>query len=78
MNYNQQFESNFMNAVNIVALMIGFQNLFENRQQSEQNDVNAANDKQAQFLLTELNKKFDEQNKMLSAILDILRENDAP
>lgn len=63
---------NFMNAVDVLALLIGLQNLFENRQQSAQNDVQAANDAQAKYLLEELGKKFDEQNTMLSKILEIL------
>lgn len=33
-----------------------------NRLQSAQNDVHAANDKQAQYLLEEITRKFDEQN----------------
>lgn len=47
-------------------------NLQENREQSAHNDVSAANDKQAQYLLSELTKKFDEQNEMLKKILTIL------
>lgn len=34
-------------------------------EQSEQNDVQAANDKQAKYLLVEITRKFDEQNGML-------------
>lgn len=63
---------NFMNAVDILALIIGFQNLFENRLQSEQNDVHSANQEQAEYLLNALNEKFDEQNAMLREILEKL------
>lgn len=70
-----QNNNNFMNAVDIAALIIGLQNLFENRQQSDYNDIHAANDEQAKILLDELGKKFDEQNEMLKEILEILRND---
>lgn len=60
--------------LNIVSILIGLQNLQENREQSEHNDIQSANDNQAKFLLDELNKKFDEQNKMLNEILQILKK----
>lgn len=72
--YNNQNQNNLVNAVDILALLIGIQNLMENRQQTEQNDVHAANDQQAHFLLDELNKKFEEQNKMLKKIIDLLSD----
>lgn len=53
----------------IWSLLLGYENLSENRQQSKHNDVIIANDKQAQYLLTELGRKFDEQNVMLKDIL---------
>lgn len=56
----------------VLSLALGYQNLMENREQSAHNDVSAANDKQAQFLLTELSRKFDEQNEMLRQILEEL------
>ena len=59
--------------LNIVSILIGLQNLQENREQSEHNDIQSANDNQTKFLLDELNKKFDEQNKMLNEILEILK-----
>lgn len=36
----------------------------------KQNDVQAANDKQAKLLIDEMNAKFDEQNKKLKNIED--------
>lgn len=59
--------------LNIVSILIGLQNLQENREQSEHNDIQSANDNQTKFLLDELNKKFNEQNKMLNEILEILK-----
>lgn len=51
--------------INILSLVVGLQNMQENRLQSAQNDVQAANDKQAHYLLQEINRRFDEQNKIL-------------
>lgn len=56
----------------IISLYVGLVNLNENRQQTAHNDVSAANDKQAQYLLRELVRKFDEQNDMLKKILEVL------
>lgn len=65
---------NSFDILNIISILLGFQNLQENREQSKHNDVQVANDKQAKFLLDELNKKFEEQNEMLHAILTLLEE----
>lgn len=59
-------------ALALASFLLGYENLMENREQSRQNDVQAANDKQAQYLLKELRKQFDEQNKMLKQILEVL------
>lgn len=65
---------NGMNAINVLSLLIGYENLLENRQQSAHNDVQAANDNQAQFLLQELKTMFQEQNAMLEEILGKIDE----
>lgn len=69
----------FADLLGIVSLYLGVRNLTENEQQSaqslkilRQNDVGAANDKQAAYLLAELERKFDEQNIMLKKIMDKL------
>lgn len=69
--YNQNFWD-ALNLFNIYSVYLALENLYENRAQTEQNDVNAANDRQAHFLIEELGKKFDEQNEMLREMLDIL------
>lgn len=56
--------------LNIVSILLALQNLQENREQTKQNDVQAANDKQAKLLIDEMNAKFDEQNKKLKNIED--------
>lgn len=76
MNQNQL---DFADLLAIVSLYLGVRNLTENEQQSDQQikilrqiDVGAANDKQAAYLLEELGRKFDEQNKMLRKILEMV------
>lgn len=59
--------------VSIMSFLLGYENLMENRQQTSHNDVSAANDKQAQYLLQELGRKFDEQNDMLRTILEVVQ-----
>lgn len=46
----------------------------ENRLQSAQNDVQMANDRQAKYLLEEINRRFDEQNVILRNIQKELNE----
>lgn len=73
--FNQN--QNFMNAVDLAALLIGLMNLLENRQQSAQNDVNAANEREARYLLDELGKRLDAQDAMLKEILETLKGRSA-
>lgn len=69
---NQQYENNFFNAVDLMALVISILNLQENRAQTAYNDVHAANDKQAEFLLGEIRKMIDEQNRRLERQDEVL------
>lgn len=71
---NQQAENNFFNGINLLAFALGYENLQENRQQSAYNDVHAANDEQAQFLLLEIDRRFKEQNAILEKQNVILEE----
>lgn len=63
-------QQNNDNLLNIFSILLALQNLQENREQTKQNDVQAANDKQAKLLIDEMNAKFDEQNKTLKRIED--------
>lgn len=65
-----------LDLVSLLSLLLGYENLIENRQQSKQNDVQSANDKQAAYMLAELDRKFEEQNKMLRQILGVLTRED--
>lgn len=67
----------FSDLIGVISLYLGIRNLTENEAQSDaqlkllrDNDVRAANDKQAQYLLGELGRKFEEQNQMLKEILE--------
>lgn len=64
----------FFDLINIISVLIGLQNLQENREQSAHNDVQSANVSQAKFLLNELTKQFEKQNEMLKEILIILKK----
>lgn len=66
----------FLDFLSIMSFYLGYRNLLENEMQSKntdelikKNDINSANDRQARFLLEELNRKFEEQNAMLERIL---------
>lgn len=65
----QQNAIGFGEFLGMWSLLLGYENLYENRDQSRHNDVSAANDKQAAYMLEELGRKFDEQNVMLNDIL---------
>lgn len=65
--------NSFEQFLSLFSVLLGYENLIENRQQSKQNDVQSANDKQAKYLLEELSKKFDEQNLLLKEIMEELK-----
>jgi hypothetical protein len=69
-----QQQYSLLDVLTIVSFFVGVENLMENRQQSAQNDVNIANDRQAKFLLRALSAKFDEQNEMLKTIMEAVNE----
>lgn len=75
MNSQYQGQNNeLINLINILSLVVGLQNMQENRLQSAQNDVQAANDKQAHYLLQEINRRFDEQNKILERLIELMEK----
>lgn len=63
-----QREFDFVDVISILSLALGYENLLENRQQLAQNDIGAANDAQAKFMLEEINRRFEDQNKVLAEI----------
>lgn len=64
----------WIDAISVASFFLGLQNLQENREQSAQNDVGAANDKQASYLLAEIGKRLDSQDKTLEAIMKKLEQ----
>lgn len=50
----------FLDVLAVLSFLLGYENLVENREQSRQNDIGAANDKQARFLLERFDQRFDE------------------
>lgn len=69
---NGQFDA--LDMLGVASFLLGWENLMENRQQSAQNDVGAANDKQASFLLEEIGKRLDSQDRTLEAIMHKLEQ----
>lgn len=63
----------FADLLAIWSLLLGYQNLKENEEQSAHNDVQKANDAQAAYMLEELGRKFDEQNAMMKEILECVK-----
>ena len=62
--YDSQ-NNELINLINILSFVVGIENMRENLLQSAQNDVQSANERQAEYLLNEINRRFDEQNKIL-------------
>ena len=73
MDYNND-NNELINLINILLFVVGLQNMQENRLQSAQNDVQAANDRQAEYLLNEINRQFDEQNRMLERLIELMEK----
>jgi hypothetical protein len=64
----------FIDIISLASYLIAIENLQENQEQSEANDVNKANDKQAQFLLSEIDKRLDVQNELLRIIYESINK----
>lgn len=70
MNDNNNWNGNLLN---VFSILLGYENLMENRQQSADNDVNMA---QAKQILDDLHEQFAYQNRLLEEILRILKGDD--
>ena len=62
----KHYNEDFINNINILSFIIGLKNLEENREQSRHNDVKAANDQQAEYLLQDIHQEFERQNQILA------------
>jgi hypothetical protein len=67
-------DNSFLDMLNAISVIIGMQNLKENREQSAHNDVQIANAEQARYLLAEIALQFKEQNKILTEQTNMLQE----
>ena len=77
--YQNNDNVNGNDIINVLSLLLAVANLNENREQSAHNDVQTANDKQAEYLLREINTRFEQQNEMLLEIiarLELLENKD--
>lgn len=70
MNDNNNWNGNLLN---VLSILLGYENLMENRQQSADNNVNMA---QAKQILDDLHEQFAHQNRLLEEILRILKGDD--
>lgn len=59
----------FADLLAVWSLALGYENLRENREQSEHNDVQRANDAQAAMLLDAIGARLDAQDEKLDEIL---------
>ena len=82
MQYDNQ-NNDLINLINVLSFVIGYSNLQANRLQSAQNDVQEANKNQARYLLQEIDRRFDEQNKileeqnrMLERLIELLKKEE--
>ena len=71
--YDNQ-NNELINLINILSLVVGLQNMQENSLQSAQNNVQAANDRQAEYLMNEINRRFDGQNRMLERLIELMEK----
>lgn len=67
-------DNSFLDMLNAISVIIGMQNLKENREQSAHNDVQIANAEQAKYILAEIALQFKEQNKILTEQTNMLQE----
>ncbi len=71
--YQNNDNINGNDIINALSLLLAVANLNENREQSAHNDVQTANDKQAEYLLREINTRFEQQNEILLEIMARLK-----
>jgi hypothetical protein len=70
------FNNNFFDILNLASLIVGIQNLNENREQSAHNDIQTENQRQAEFLLSEISRQFADIKSLFAEQRTILRRID--
>ena len=58
--------------ISVASFLLGYENLIENRSQSEQNDVGAANDKQTSYLLEKIGERLDKQDETIERLTSMI------
>lgn len=71
---NNNNENMAGNLLNVVSIILGYENLLENRQQSADNNVAKHNRQQSDMLLQDLHIQFDKQNEMLEYQNNLLEQ----
>lgn len=64
----EQRNSGFIDWIAILSFWIAILNLEQNIEQSKDQDIHKANDKQQKDMLEAIHREFDEQNQRLSLI----------
>ena len=64
----EQRNSGFIDWIAILSFWIAILNLEQNIEQSKDQDIHKANDKQQKDMLKAIHREFDEQNQRLSLI----------
>ena len=64
----EQSEFNSLDMLNILSFWIAILNLEQNIEQSKDQDIHKANDKQQKEMLQEIHNEFEAQNERLSLI----------
>ena len=67
------YDQNFINAIQIVSLILDVMNLKENLTQSDKDDIMNHLDQQTTDILSKVQEALEEQNEMLREILNRLK-----
>lgn len=63
--FNGNDNGSFWDLLSLFGIMLGYENLMENRKQSEDNNVEKHNQRQAKQILDDLHEQFEKQNELL-------------
>ena len=63
---NRSFD--FLDLINILSFWIAVMNLEQNIEQSKEQDINKANEKQQKEILNNIHEQFEQQNELIYSI----------
>lgn len=63
---NKSFD--FLDLINILSFWIAVMNLEQNIEQSKEQDINKANEKQQKEILNNIHEQFEQQNELIYSI----------